>query len=427
MSRCDLVRLLGAVTALTGCRQTPIGVDAAHPDGPYPDAGAAIAADAALADGGGGYASPDAAIAPPYDGPAVAPDGMTPQTADGPGPSSADAPATGGTDGPAPPPSKRALDLLFAIDNSPSMSQEQDNLARNFPALIDELAKIPGGLPDLHIGVVSSDLGAGPTPLMGGCQRVAGDRAILQVKPGCGLDSDARFIVSSDGGTVTNFQGQLSEVFGCMAKLGTQGCGYEHQLQSARVALYETVTPENKGFLRPEAVLAIVFVTDEDDCSAPIATDLFTRDMDFAGTTSSFRCAQVGHLCNGQRTPISEFSVPLAECQDRMGGELIKVSEIVDSIRLVKARPDQQILVSGIFGWPADPATAQYQYRNIPSSGIDYGPICSSANGEATAALRMKAFVDAFGANGSLSSICQDDFRPAMKRIGEALAGMLGP
>ena len=36
----------------------------------------------------------------------------------------------------------------------------------------------------------------------------------------------------------------IATVFGCMADLGTQGCGFEHQLQSTRVALYESVTPE---------------------------------------------------------------------------------------------------------------------------------------------------------------------------------------
>src|SRR5688500_19843843 len=56
----------------------------------------------------------------------------------------------------------RKADILFMIDNSISMEDEQENLARNFPAFIDELRKIQGGLPDLHIGVITSDVGAGP-------------------------------------------------------------------------------------------------------------------------------------------------------------------------------------------------------------------------------------------------------------------------
>jgi hypothetical protein len=359
-----------------------------------------VAADAALA----GDASADAAV----DALANAPRGS-----DGAPPDGAEAP----------PPSTRQLDLLFMIDNSPSMQQKQANLTLSFPVLIDELKNVPGGLPDLHIGIVSSDLGAGPTPIAGGCGRVAGDRGILQARPGCGLDPAARFMAA--GGAVTNFQGDLAQVFGCLASLGTMGCGFEHQLESARVALYERITPDNEGFLRDDALLGLIFLTDEDDCSAEITSDLFTRNADFPGTTSSFRCAQVGHLCNGQQPPIAPFSVPLSQCQAAPSGALIKVADVVESVRRVKRRPDQQILVSGIFGWPADPAAATYSYSNT-RDGIDYGPTCTSANGPATAALRMKAFVEAFGAHGSFSSICADDFRPAMQQIGQALGGMLG-
>ena len=57
----------------------------------------------------------------------------------------------------------RQLDLLFLVDNSSSMSQEQENLRNNFPAFMQELQKIPGGLPDTRIAVISSNFGAGPS------------------------------------------------------------------------------------------------------------------------------------------------------------------------------------------------------------------------------------------------------------------------
>jgi hypothetical protein len=322
----------------------------------------------------------------------------------------------------------RDVDILFMIDNSPSMQQEQDNLARNFPAFIDELKKIPGGLPSVHIGIISSDLGPGLTPLQGGCPLVGGDRGILQVKAGCGLNANERFLVSTPNGTANptvNFTGDLGTVFSCMAKLGTGGCGYEHQLQASRVALYDMSAPDNKGFLREQAYLAIIYITDEDDCSAELNTDLFTDDMTFAGTASSFRCAQVGHLCGGKSPPIGEFSAPLADCDSNEKGRLIPVGAMIESIRAVKHNPDQQILVSGIFGWPNNPAVAQYRYAK-GRDGLDYASGCTSANGDATSALRMKKFVDGFGANGSFFSICQDDFRPAMQKIGEKLAAKLG-
>src|SRR5262245_34600799 len=55
------------------------------------------------------------------------------------------------------------LDIVFGIDNSGSMKEEQDNLIKNFPRFMQVLkAAIPAGSTlDAHIGVVSSDLGIG--------------------------------------------------------------------------------------------------------------------------------------------------------------------------------------------------------------------------------------------------------------------------
>jgi hypothetical protein len=321
----------------------------------------------------------------------------------------------------------RDIDLLFMVDNSPSMKESQVNLQRNFTSLLEELKKLPGGLPNLHIGVVSSDLGAGSRPLAnGGCPRPGGDRGIFQTKPDCHLDASSRFISSFDNQTHNNFSGSIETTFGCMANVGVQGCGYEHQLQATRVALYESITPENKGFLRQDALLAIVLLTDEDDCSASTDTDLFVDDASFPMTTASFRCSQVGHLCNGAPPPISSYDQPLESCtaNDNQSSRLIKVQEIVESIKALKRRPDQ-ILVSGIVGWPHDPTGARYRYTTT-MQGVDVVPICQSQNGEAAVGLRLKAFVDSFGASGSLFSICTDDFAPIMKQIGQKLAGRLG-
>jgi len=48
------------------------------------------------------------------------------------------------------------------------MADKQANLAENFPKFIDVLRSIPGGLPNVHIGVVTSDMGTqGPPPSTG--------------------------------------------------------------------------------------------------------------------------------------------------------------------------------------------------------------------------------------------------------------------
>ncbi len=66
-----------------------------------------------------------------------------------------------------------------------------------------------------------------------------------------------------------------------MASVGALGCGFEHQLESVYAALNKTNALSNGNgpngdFLRADAVLAVVFVTNEDDASADPATRTFT-------------------------------------------------------------------------------------------------------------------------------------------------------
>jgi hypothetical protein len=315
------------------------------------------------------------------------------------------------------------LDLLFMIDDSPSMEEEQSNLARNFPLLIDALHGMTGGFPDLHLGVVSSDLGAGNSAYSGPCGTANGDRGVLQVRDGCGLDpAKGRYLVAPVDGSPANFTGDLADVFACLASLGTMGCGFEHQLQSVRLALSGFVG-ENDGFLRPDAHLAVVFITDEDDCSAPADSTMYssvTPSMD-----SSLRCSLAGHLCNGSPPPSAEFSTPLVSCSAAPdgGGQLIPVQTFVDEMRRLRT---QSVSVSVIGGWPDDVASANYGFGYDPASAqpdmLTYQPICQSSNGMAAVGLRLKQLVDAFGSAGRIISICQDDFSNAMAQIGDLIS-----
>src|SRR5437868_1798050 len=65
---------------------------------------------------------------------------------------------------------------------------------------------------------------------------------------------------------------------------------------------------ENQGFLRQDALLAIVMVTNEDDCSARAGIQLYDTSSNQSvnsvlGPPSNFRCNEFGHLCNGARPP----------------------------------------------------------------------------------------------------------------------------
>jgi hypothetical protein len=389
---------------------------------------------------------------------------------------------------------ERSVDILFMIDNSPSMDPKQKALAENFPKMIERLQALEGGLPDVHIGVVSSDMGAGGGEAGGNCSVVLGNQGILwgndpdkdpgvdnnkyatvkNIESGCGLNSGARWlqdIRNKDGiARDKNYTGDLTKVFSCLAKaVGVGGCGYEHQLQSVRVALNpaDNINPQNFKFLRPKAFLAVVLITDEDDCSADPSSEtndgmFFPRPL---GETASLRCAARGHVCNGQDIPNYDpnnggysgkdpFVAKFADCEAKDDGTgardykklpLIRIRDMVDSVNQVKQRPSEQILVSGIIGWPNDGKLDGVEYRIDKDTTSqppdqqklwDYMPICKlpdqkSGDGniyKAYGGFRLKKFIDGFGTNGQVFSLCNTtNFPNAMTQIGNAIASKIRP
>src|SRR4030095_11534224 len=72
----------------------------------------------------------------------------------------------------------RDVDILFMIDNTAGVLV-QDNLLRNFPVFVNALEAMPGGLPNLHIAVITSDLGAGDGSIAS-CWATGGDAGRFQ-------------------------------------------------------------------------------------------------------------------------------------------------------------------------------------------------------------------------------------------------------
>jgi hypothetical protein len=331
----------------------------------------------------------------------------------------------------------RKIDLIFMIDNSNSMKEEQENLARNFPAFMRELENIPGGLPDVRIAVINSDVGAGTAQRgeAGTCYP-GGERGRFQtqgvqndMKVDCGLDPSVAHFLADDGRGNRNFNGRLADVFACIAQQGVSGCGYEHQLQAVRAALARNLNPENQEFIREDAFLGIVLLTDEDDCSADPEADFFTAD--YMGEAHSFRCNRLGHVCEGTPVPAMDgFKKPLSSCvpavrnAQEIRNKLINVEDIAQFVKSVKGGRAERIVVSAIMGWSPQP-DAEYSVGKNDEMVIDILPICSTAAaGKAAPAVRIKAFLDAFP-HSSWHSICQTDLSQAMQDIGKQVAARL--
>ncbi|MEQ1502815.1 MAG: hypothetical protein ABMB14_11325 [Myxococcota bacterium] len=130
------------------------------------------------------------------------------------------------------------VDVLWTIDNSGSMFDEQDALAANFPVFINYF--VGSGL-DYHIGVTSTDID----------------------NPGNGRSGQLRNV---SGLTFIEPNTASPEViFSSMARMGTNGSGTEKGLGATFTALELKKDTTNAGFYRDEASIHTVLISDERD------------------------------------------------------------------------------------------------------------------------------------------------------------------
>jgi hypothetical protein len=400
-------------------------------------------------------------------------------------------------DTPMVPPSSRKLDLVFVIDNSPSMGPKIAKLQSQFPSLIESLQDPTQGigLPDLRVGIIDSDLGTMSAYSSTNCSpndsngnSIFGDQGKFQMRDAskCGVTDSKALWLEYAQGAGTNFTGPIGAVFACLAgNLGTIGCGIEHTLQAAEFALVADGlgNQAQRAMLRPEASLGLVFLTDEDDCSAAMNDSMFGDKAELRGEAASLRCSTRAHVCDHMNLSdlppapgyptTTAFSAPFASCTARTdacpnsidpGVQSVDTSgptacsplrdyvRMADEIKALKADPANQILVAGIFGWPlgGDLQRAEpYKIAKTPNPNsadtahpqtFDTWPVCydpahpptspdpttgfdvTAAGWGATPGLRISAFIDQFGSNGIKFSICEPDFGEAVQQIGRKLA-----
>jgi hypothetical protein len=326
----------------------------------------------------------------------------------------------------------RDIDLLFVIDNSISMRQEQDSLAANFPAFIDVLRGIEGGLPNARIAVISSDMGIGGLT-EGNCTGT-GDNGQFRLGElnNCALTDGKRYITTDPA----NYGGSLEDTFACMALVGNNGCGFEQHLESMKAALSGS---QGQEFLRPDAYLAVIIIADEDDCSArpENASTFFTRAPDNEtglGFFSSFRCWEYGVVCNddspGPRDmPADGTPSGRINCVPRDDSQYVqRVSSYVDFLKGLKADPNR-VLVAGILG---DPAPVQVRRRNIDQDDdLEYDLMASCSTpgiGDAAPSTRLTAFLNSFPNRSVFQTICPADgsLAGALNQIAELLRAVVG-
>jgi hypothetical protein len=380
------------------------------------------------------------------------------------------------------------VDLLFMVDNSGSMKEEQEALREEFPNLIrvlttgdrdgDNMMDFPPAR-DLHLGVVSSDMGlVGIEPGAANnlrCPGVGDDGVLLHAPSpdiqGC-MTAYPTFLTYQAS---VNQPAQTASDFACIASLGTTGCGFEQQLEAPLKALWQPSTDamglpteppiggpflsdpsgtgkfghgdrENATFIRNDpkqglSLIAIIIVSDEEDCSSK-DTRHFVPFQDLPADSP----------IRGQR--YAEH--PNLRCFENKQN-LFSIDRYVTGFKALRPGNENLVIFAGIVGVPPElvqpdrvaavdftndtQRTAFYDSilndtrmvevpdENMVMAGAGAGnlrPSCQSSGSTAYPPRRIVEVARAFGENSVIQSICQDDFGPALDAIIAVIARQLG-
>jgi hypothetical protein len=228
------------------------------------------------------------------------------------------------------------VDILWIVDNSESMEAEQERLARRFDTFIEYMDEVET-LMDFHLGVITTDMSA-ENP----------DRARLL----------------GDPPVLTRLTPDYVDKFKERVQVGIEGSGMEQGLEASLVALSEPmVSDANYGFMRSGAMLVLIYVSDENDCS------------DRGALPSEDYCY-------------------LDAYQD----DLVAVSDYVSDFRSIKSDPELVLSFSIV------------------------GPVDTTHCDDTLPGFRYHDMANLTG--GSVGSICSEDFAGIMDDLGLSVSGI---
>lgn len=373
---------------------------------------------------------------------------------------------------------RREIDVLLVVDNSGSMALAQVRVARGIESLVSRLDEMGA---DYRIGVTTTDNGHLWMPGCAGKKAHAGalrvdtcrsridglatedaamfDRACAEVcahqtleflPTRIAAEGEARprpWIERTAG--VANLADGVSpaQALQCIVMQGVGGCGFESHLESMFKSILRSRSASDDafGFLRPGASLVILFVTDEDDCSAR-QTPAFADAWDLQG--SSAQCWAYGVRCEegpevGVYTTCSPADVgvdgELTEPEEAVLQPLSRYVDLLEEFQGTRSRstmPHEPGLLVGIIGGvPTDVREgADIPYVDDvddPQFQEEYGigPGCESEVVKAVPPVRLRDLAAAFPVRDrpELHSICSEDHARTFEAIADTVETFFDP
>ncbi|MNK26228.1 hypothetical protein D3C87_445600 [compost metagenome] len=207
----------------------------------------------------------------------------------------------------------KKIDVLWVIDNSGSMETSQQNLATNFQSFINRFQQ---NNYDFNMAVVTTDAWRKEFNANSELARIR-DGAVLQRAPYPHIENHSGVFV------MNNNTPDLSNVFSTNIKQGTLGDGDERAIESMKQSLLDSFNV-SLNFRRPEAFLAVIIVSDEEDFSH--SSSSMNESYSNAGLRSvqsyvNFMDSYTGGTASGRNYSISTISVPDDACKTQLSSD----------------------------------------------------------------------------------------------------------
>ncbi len=304
--------------------------------------------------------------------------------------------------------SVRKVDILWVIDSSGSMAPKQERLAQQFNAFINQLV-IANPPIDFHIAVISTDT---DDPLTRGELRTwtlngfTGNYIACQPLPTGGVACNTQ-ATGGDAGTAS-----AVAAFDQLGRVGTSGSAQERGLYAAYLALTNPVnlSGATEKFVRHDAALYVVFVTDEDDssCSPLTRQPICTADP-------GCRCANDNTLTAAGNWGSTAYFSRFFETYKGFGnGDLVAVAAIAatEGTAPVPAQFLDTVPHVGCCRSISQPCLDGGTNAGLPDSGIEV-------------AYYAQRYVNVANSTGGVAvDICQNDFSGALSALGYAASGL---
>ncbi|MFO0599002.1 MAG: hypothetical protein U0228_27080 [Myxococcaceae bacterium] len=293
----------------------------------------------------------------------------------------------------------RKVDILWVVDSSGSMAPKQARLAANFQGFINQLVLANPPI-DFHIAVTTTDTDDNNA------------RGKLRSWT-LGASSENYIACTPMNGSVTcNTGANLNTVvtaFTQMSAVGINGSASERGLYGAYLALTDPLnitTPAFDRFVRPDAALYVVIVSDEDDSSCTPMTRQTTCTAD-----PGCRCAPNVTLNGAGNYGSVEYFTRFLETYKGYGNA-------------------NAVTLAAIVATSTDPVPSQFG-DPTPHVGccraLDGGacPTSGQNDGGYEIAYTGSRYADVAAATGGVTvSICQPDFSGALSSLGYQASGL---